>query len=196
MNQHIQKIVLTGGPGVGKTSIIQCLQKLGYDVREEVFTRLFAEAQKIGAFNDEFLRSKKLILDLILAQKHLESQTGQGNLLFLDRSRIDILGYIKNMGILPSKEDKAWLEQNDYALIFMIQPLPEKHYDQNSVRRQTQQESLEHHRSINQHYIDFLNVNGLDSASYLINVPYFEGKTEESVLKRTQFILKKVKGSQ
>ena len=67
---------------MGKTFIIQCLQKLGYDVREEVFTQLFSEAQKIGSFNDEFLHSKELILDLILAQKHLESQTGQGNLLF------------------------------------------------------------------------------------------------------------------
>ena len=142
------------------------------------------------------MRSKELIRDLILSQKHLESQTRQGNLLFLDRSRVDILGYIKNIGVQPSNEDKKWLEQNDYDLIFMIQPLPEKHYDQNSVRRQSQQESLEHHRSINQHYIDFLNINGLDTASYLIDVPYFEGTTEDSVSKRTEFILKNIKGFQ
>jgi broad-specificity NMP kinase len=66
-----RKIVLTGGPGVGKTSILNHLQKLNYDVREEVFTKLFAEAQRLGRFNDEFLQSKKLIRDLILCQKTL-----------------------------------------------------------------------------------------------------------------------------
>jgi predicted ATPase len=185
-----KKIVLTGGPGVGKTSILQCLQTLKYDVRDEVFTQLFKQAQAAGQFNDEFLHSKDLIHQLVLAQKELEAKPPQGNLLFLDRSRVDILVYAKNMGIAPSDDDLKWLEQSEYDLIFVIQPLPEKYYDQNSVRRQNQKESLEHHSRITLHYHDVLK--NQNSKSPLIEVPFFEGLFEESVSKRTQFILKNI----
>jgi predicted ATPase len=188
----IKKIVLTGGPGVGKTSIVRCLNELKYDVREEVFTRLFAEAQKEGRFNDQFLISPQLIHDLLSSQISQEAQPGKGNLLFLDRSRIDIWGYSKNMGITPFEEDKMELENGDYDLVFVIEPLPKGYYDQNSIRRQSYQESLEHHVSVVQHYVDFLKIKEKDPNSCLIQVPFLNFDPINSVMNRTQYILQEI----
>src|SRR5690242_8839705 len=102
-------IALSGGPGVGKTSIIHCLQNLGYPVREEVFTRLFAQAQHEGRFTEEYLHSQELIHELVSAQVKLENQAASGEVLFLDRSRIDIWGFARNMGITPRLEDQSAL---------------------------------------------------------------------------------------
>ncbi|MBI2711522.1 MAG: ATP-binding protein [Bdellovibrio sp.] len=191
-----KKIVLTGGPGVGKTSILKCLKDLNYEVRPEVFTYLFAQAQQSQKFNEAYLTSPELIKNLIKAQKQQESLPVKGNQLFLDRSKVDILGYTKNLKIPVNKEDQTWLTSNDYDLIFVIEPLPKKNYDQNKIRRQTQEESLEHHESIVNHYIDYLELNGRDPAQCMIKVPFFEGSRENSVQKRTQFILKEIKNRQ
>ena len=88
-NSHKQhrpqtKIVLSGSPGVGKTSILHHLQELKYETRVEVFTRLFAEAQKEGRFNEEFLRSPQIVHELASAQEALESQPSNSSLLSRD----------------------------------------------------------------------------------------------------------------
>jgi len=186
------KIVLTGGPGVGKTSILRYLREIKYDVREEVFTKLFGEAHELGKLNDEFLHSAELISGLISAQKLIESQPIQGELVFFDRSRVDILAFARNQGITLEENDKAWLERNAYDLVFAIEPLPEKYYDQNSIRRQSRSESLEHHQQIVECYIQYFKINNQDHSRRLVKVPFLSGEAEDSIRKRTQFILTKI----
>jgi predicted ATPase len=152
----LKKIILTGGLGVGKTSIIRALCQKNYDVRDEVFTHLFALAQREGCFNDELLHSKKIIHDLVCAQIELEKKPVRGSLLFLDRSKIDIWGFSKNMGITPFDVDQKELLNCDCDLFFIISPMPRKYDDQNAIRRQTYEESLEHHALIAQHYREFI----------------------------------------
>lgn len=188
-----KRVVLTGGPGVGKTSIIQNLRKQNYDVRDEVFTHLFAQAQKEARFNAEFLHSPELVHDLICAQMELERRPCQGDFLFLDRSRIDILGFSKNMGIRPFEEDQKELLRGVYDLIFIINPMPKKYYDQNEVRRQNYEESLEHHASVVQHYLEFIEGQGKNVKDCLIDVPFHDAAPEASIQWRTEFILQAVK---
>lgn len=187
-----RKVVLSGGPGVGKTSIIQYLRSLNYEFREEIFTQIFAEAESEGKLNEEFLRSEKLLHDLVQAQQKLEAKESKTDLIFLDRCRIDILGFAANLNIKPTQKDLKWLIQNEYDLFFIVEPLPEKFYDQNAVRRQSQKESLEHHEKIIQHYSDFIKNNHLDLEKCLIRVPFFKGERQESVQKRAQFILSEI----
>ena len=187
-----RKIVLTGGPGVGKTSVLNYLRELKYSVREEVFTSLFKKAQDEHRFNDAFLNSKELIHDLIVDQMKLESQPAEGEYLFLDRSRIDIWGYAKNMGILPNVQDEKTLESAKYDFIFILDPLPSHYYDQNAIRRQTFEESLEHHDSVASRYQEFLKLTGQDNEIPIERVPFVEKGSPSSVKERTNFILKKL----
>lgn len=188
--KEVPKIIaLSGGPGVGKTSIIHCLQKLGYPVREEVFTRLFAQAQNEGRFTEEYLHSQELIHELISAQMKLENQAVAGKVLFLDRSRIDIWGFAKNMGITPHLEDQSALDGGLYDFVFMIEPMPKKFYDQNMIRRQNYEESLEHHEANVIRCREYLEAHGQDPQIYLKRVPFFKDGLPLSAEERTQHIL-------
>ncbi len=187
-----KKFVLTGGPGVGKTSIINSLRKQNYDVRDEVFTDLFRKAQREGRFSDEFLHSPALVHDLLRVQVELERQPCPGSFQFLDRSRVDILGFSKNMGIVPFVEDQNDLLQGDYDLVFVISPMPKNYYVQNEVRRQTYEESLEHHASVVQHYREYILGQQKTLKDCLIEVPFYEGDFLASVQWRTEFILREV----
>lgn len=188
-----KKIVLTGGPGVGKTSIIQHLRTLNHEVREEVFTKLFGEAQSEGRFNDAFLHSQELIHDLISAQLELEAQTVSGGFLFLDRSLIDIWGFSRNMGITPLVSDQELLSQADYDYVFIIEPIPRSFYDQNAIRRQTYEESLEHHQLVVSAYTSFLSERGRNPKTCVLSVPYSEIDHLTLVADRTNFILERLK---
>lgn len=187
-----KKIVLTGGPGVGKTSVLHYFTGLGYDVREEVFTRHFSEAHLRGDFNDAFLESKELLENLIQSQKDLEAQKANGQFVFLDRCRVDILGFCKNIGINPPPGHLEWLTNNEYDLVFILDPLPAALYERNPIRRQSQFESLEHHKNITQHYSDFAKFNHLDPGKFLVRVPYFSADFRTSVELRGKFILDRI----
>lgn len=189
-HQSIKKIVLTGGPGVGKSSILKRLAELGNSVRYEVFTKLFAEAQASGRFNESYLHSKELVHELLVEQIALEQQTSKGKLVFLDRSRIDIWGFAKNMGIQPSAQDSRDLEAGVYDLVLVIEPLPEKFYDQNQIRRQTFKESLEHHHAGIVRYREFFEAQGRKPDEIMVSVPFVEGGYPSLVQERVDFILK------
>lgn len=191
-----KKVVLTGGPGVGKTSIIQYLEEHNYSIRREVFTELFAKAQIEGRFSEDFLHSQEIIHELTEAQIALET-TPEKNLspnsvLFLDRSRIDIWGFAKNMKIVPYLNDKINLENGEYHTVFVIEPIPPKFYDQNEVRRQTYAESLEHHRAIIERYQEFLEYKNQVSKVSLISVPFIENGSPSLVSERAKFILNRI----
>ena len=189
----LKKIALTGGPGVGKSSIIRCLKDQGYSTREEVFTYLFAQAQKQGHFNEQYLYSQELIHRLTVEQLELENRNVGEKVIFLDRSRIDIWGYARNMGISPIPEDQALLEKGDYEFIFIIEPMPKEFYDQNSIRRQSYVESLNHHELNLKNSLDYLKVQGKSPNKYLIKVPFTLHEVQLSPLQRSQFILKHLK---
>ncbi len=55
------KIAVSGGPGVGKTSIIKQLKAWQFDVRHEVFTELFNAAGNKQKLDQLFSDSQKLL---------------------------------------------------------------------------------------------------------------------------------------
>lgn len=186
-----RKIVLTGGPGVGKTSVLNYLQELAYPVREEVFTMIFKKALDENRFNDSFLHSQKLIHELVIAQMKLEALPTQGRYCFLDRSQIDIWGFSKNMGVVPNLQDETILSAARYDFIFVLEPLPKLYYDQNEIRRQTFEESLEHHHSVVDRYTEFLKLKN-QSHVPLVRVPFIKQGCPSTVKERTNFILEKL----
>jgi predicted ATPase len=99
-------IVLSGGSGVGKTTLIKHLESLGYAVLPE------AAMQAIGSLNDLLgpaaqlaWRTKhkaafaELVGTLAMAQEDKAHQAG--GLHFLDRSAMDNLGYARVRGYQP-----------------------------------------------------------------------------------------------
>ena len=189
-----RKIVLTGGPGVGKTSIIRLLKKWNYDVTEEAFTALCSKAQELGQWTDQYSHSPDWVHDLLTFQVKQERRSFGKEFLFLDRGKIDIiLGSLINEKITPYPEDQIELQNIDYDLHFIIEPLPSQYYDQNLIRIQSFDESLVHHQNCEKNYIQILKKLKKDPDKCFIRVPFYDLDPIASVQRRAQFILDQLK---
>jgi predicted ATPase len=89
-----QRYILTGGPGAGKTSIINCLAQKGYFTVPEAATQIIEEDLNKGIkqpwrAEDYHLRMYKLIL-----RRQMEVQQSTAPIAFFDRGHLDGLSYI------------------------------------------------------------------------------------------------------
>ena len=193
MNKII-KIVFSGGPNVGKSSILQELKIRGYDVRNEVFTKLFSEAQKENRFEGLFKNKNSLInklIELQIKEEKIDNINTQ-KYIFLDRGMVDIIGFSKEIEYKLTMEEISILEKFHYDLCFIPEPLDKQFYDKNSIRRQTFEESLERQEQCIDVYREFYKKRNLDPEKYIIFVPNFLNHGNLSVIKRADFVLKAI----
>ncbi len=131
------RIVITGGPSVGKTTIVSLLQGMGFPVIHEKATEIIKEGKFLpwvdrARFQAEVLRRQ------IAAEAEFEGAPGP---LFLDRGLFDGEAYyIYDRLKIP--EAFAKLDAAHYSLAFLIEELP--FFDVTEVRR----ENLEFTREI------------------------------------------------
>lgn len=82
-----RKIVITGGPSTGKTSVIDSLTELGYVCFPEISRQVTLEARKLGIeqlfLEDPILFSEKLLEGRI--KQYIEAEKHSNHLVFLDR---------------------------------------------------------------------------------------------------------------
>lgn len=131
------RIVITGGPSVGKTTIISLLKHRGFQVIEEMATQIIKEGEFLpwvdrARFQQEVLRRQ------LLAESRL---TGGLQPVFLDRGLFDGEAYYiyDNLEIPPVF---STLDASVYDLAFLIEELP--FFESNDVRR----ENIEFTRAI------------------------------------------------
>lgn len=186
MRRNLKKIVFSGGPGVGKTTILNEIKKLGYTVRNEVFTEIFSKANQEDRFDDLFENKKKLISDLIFLQLEKEKIDFRPkmNLLFLDRGMHDILGFSEQIENKIDAKELFLIKNQNYDLCVMPEPLKSEFYEQNLVRRQDYQESLDHHRKCIDFYKSYFKSKNMNPENHMIFIP--DGNIEF----RVQFALK------
>jgi predicted ATPase len=117
-------IVITGGPGTGKTTIIDGLIEQGYSCFPEISREITLEAKKQG-IEQLFLEKPLLFSELLLEgrKKQFENAIQDANdIVFLDRGIPDILAYMHYIGdSYPSFFDKACTEIR-YSKIFVLPP--------------------------------------------------------------------------
>lgn len=199
INNKKFKVVLTGGPGVGKTTIVNQLKGLGFDVKIEVFTELFEKANREGKLEDLLEDGSKILHDLVTLQHSLESEDNAKGITFYDRSMVDIVGFAPQINTKFSLSDEIIVNEAEYDLVFIIEPLQAEYYVQNSVRRQNYDESLKHHLKIVDAYQNYCRRKNKYINEHLILVPNIkpplsgqlsQGKIVDSFIKaRVEFIL-------
>jgi predicted ATPase len=123
------RIVITGGPSVGKTTLITLLQKRGYPVIEEQATKTIKEGKYLpwedrNAFQQEVLRRQ------IDEESRLNDE---GRVVFLDRGVFDGEAYfIYDDLFVPTAFSR--LNADRYDLAFLVEELP--FFETNDVRRE------------------------------------------------------------
>lgn len=120
-------IVIIGGPGTGKTTIIDELVKRGYCCYPEISREVTMEAKKQG-IEQLFLEKPLLFSELLLEGRKKQFRNAceePHQMVFLDRGIPDVLAYMHYIGdSYPSFFDAACRE-HVYTKIFILPPWEE-----------------------------------------------------------------------
>ncbi|MEZ4796602.1 MAG: ATP-binding protein [Flavobacteriaceae bacterium] len=177
---NTQRIVITGGPGTGKTSIINELINRGFNCLEEISRQVTLKAREDGV-EQLFLKNPILFSELLLKgrkQQFIQAQDLQESIIFLDRGIPDVLAYMDFIGDAYPNSFISACEEHQYDKVFILAPWQEI-YISDSERYESFDQAIEIHNHLIKTYTKF--------GYNLIDVPF------ESVKKRTDFILNSIK---
>ena len=116
---RMNKYVLTGGPCSGKTSLINCLRKRGFNVLEEVARKVIEEQGGFPTGKKEIEKFQGLMF-----YEQLKKEVGLNReMVFLDRGIGDYHAYSQHlMGYIPENTKIDF--SNRYNKIFVLDRLP------------------------------------------------------------------------
>ena len=122
-----QIVVIIGGPGTGKSTIIEALIKKGHCCYPEISREVTLNAKKEG-IDQLFLENPLLFSKLLLEGRIKQHQSALEELhqiVFLDRGIPDVLAYMHYIGDdFPSYFDEA-CKTHLYSKIFILPPWEE-----------------------------------------------------------------------
>ncbi len=172
-----KKIVITGGPGTGKSTLINELIKRGHTCLEEISRQVTLDAKKDG-IEQLFLTKPLLFSELLLKgrqKQFIDADIYKNQTIFFDRGIPDVLAYMDYIGdIYPEKFVEA-SKNSPYDLVFILKPW-EAIYTSDNERYESFDQALQIHDNL---------VNTYKNYNYtLIDVPF------DTVENRTNFILK------
>ena len=148
---NMHRVVITGGPGAGKTTLIHALAAAGYPTVEESARAIIAERLARGesprpqqrAFALEILRRDK-------AKYRAASQHGSWT--FFDRCVVEAIGYVHEVSPLAESKLSRLLESHAMHLtVFVLPPWPEI-YRTDTERDQTFEEAARVYEGVKRWY--------------------------------------------
>ncbi len=160
-----KKVVITGGPGTGKSSVINALAAKGYCCLEEVSRHITLESKSKG-IDQLFLKDPLLFSKLLLEgrQKQFKKAAAiTSNFVFLDRGIPDIIAYMDYIGnSYPQYFTDACINAK-YDVVFILKPW-KAIYTEDNERYETFEQALQIHDNL---------VNTYKNYNYkLIDVPF------------------------
>ena len=181
----MEKYILTGGPGTGKTTLLDSLTKKGFASLPEVARQIIAEEQvkeKDDGYQGVYPWTNLALFQKLVMKRQLQQEQrikhSPHNRIFLDRSLADSIAYAE-IGNIPVHHDlHDLIEQADYTRVFYLEQLP--FYNQDKERKEDQTLARRIHEKL-YHVYDRL---GFD----IVTVPVC-GSIEE----RVQFVLKETR---
>jgi predicted ATPase len=122
-----QLIVITGGPGTGKTTLIDKLIEKGKVCFPEISRQIIAEARKQG-IDQLFLEQPLLFSELLLEgrkKQHMDAVNHSEPIIYLDRGLPDVLAYMHYIGDSYPKTFDETCKENLYSKVFLLPPWEE-----------------------------------------------------------------------
>ncbi len=123
------RVVITGGPSVGKTTIIELLEDSGHRVVHEIATQVIKEGEFLP-----WVDRVKFQAEVLRRQLAVESSlSGSDGPVFLDRGLFDGEAYyIHDAEPVPAVF--STIDPRQYDLAFLVEELP--FFDANEIRRE------------------------------------------------------------
>jgi len=174
-----KKIVITGGPGTGKSSLINELMRQNFFCMDEISRKVTLDARENG-IEQLFLKEPLLFSQLLLEgreQQFLMAEKENADFVFFDRGIPDVHGYMNYIGVDYPDTYKEKSLKYRYTTIFMTPPWQEI-YQSDNERYESYEQSLAIHNHLKKTYIEL--------EYSILNVPI------GTVKDRVQFILNSV----
>ncbi|AYN05047.1 MULTISPECIES: AAA family ATPase [unclassified Flavobacterium] len=172
-------IVIIGGPGTGKSTIIDGLVADGYCCYPEISRQVTLEAQKEGIeqlfLEKPLLFSEKLLEGRIKQFENAKAEPAE--VVFIDRGIPDVVAYMDYIGDNYPEHFKEACEVCKYSKIFLLPPW-EEIYKSDGERY----ENFEQAKTIYNHLVETYKKYGYE----LIEVP------KDTVTNRILYILDKI----
>lgn len=151
--------VITGGPGVGKTTLLKELESRGYPVVQEVARQLIREQQQMHGealpWKNRALYKQMMFDRSIAAFQQLDESNLNNQPVFFDRSFLDTLCYCRLIGAEISKEMKTYAENWTYnPMVFFLAPW-EAIYQKDEQRKQDWEEATKTYVQMIETYLEF-----------------------------------------
>jgi predicted ATPase len=174
-----QRVVITGGPGTGKTTVINELSSRNFNCMHEISRQVTLDARENGI--DQFFMSDPLMFSKLLLegreQQYRDAIATNHELIFFDRGIPDVPAYMDFMGTAYSNSYNESSLTNRYATVFLMPPWAEIYLSDNE-RYESYEQSLVIYKYLKSAYIKY--------GYTIIEVPF------GSVENRTDFILKQL----
>ena len=153
----IKRYIITGGPGVGKTTLINHLRDLkGAAIVEEAATRVI-KAEFAAGVTTPWADGEKFRAKIIDLQKEDRAAIARSDLaaksLFFDRSEVDTISYCSYFGATPTPEiarDVADIVSYYNPIVFLVENLG--HCERTDVRPESVEEALKIESAIAESY--------------------------------------------
>jgi len=176
---NVKRIVITGGPGTGKSSIISELTNRNYNCFEEISRQVTLKARDNGV--DQLFLDKPLLFSELLLEARLQqfndASKEKAPIIFYDRGLPDVLAYMDYAKKDYPMHFKSICKSHRYDGIFILPPWKEIYVSDNE-RYENFEQAQQIHKQLTKTY-KHLNYT-------LITVPF--GNVKE----RTDFILKQI----
>ncbi len=152
----LKKVIISGGPGTGKSSIINELKNRGYLCFDEVWKKEYKNPKKTSNSDEINTFSQYIFLERL---KHLEikpNKKTKENLVFYDRSIIDTISYLKAYKKNIKTSWKNLANKKRYHETIFFCPTWKEIYKQTDGRKESFQESILIEKYLTSTYKEFL----------------------------------------
>lgn len=138
--KKLKRILIIGGPGSGKTSVLRAIEKNGFNVHHEISREVTAKAQKQGV-EQLFLSDPFAFSNELLAGRILQFKKATEGIHFYDRGIPDVPAYHVFTGDdIPAAFMEASKEHR-YDQVFFLPPW-EEIYESDSERYETYEQAV------------------------------------------------------
>tara|TARA_Y100000589_G_scaffold332150_1_gene389719 strand:+ start:6375 stop:6881 length:507 start_codon:yes stop_codon:yes gene_type:complete len=129
-----RKIIITGPPGSGKSTIIQALIKKKYTC--------FKEINPSNIDNKKVRESKQLLSEFIFKKRLEDYHSAKNNLTFFDRSTIDVIAYLNYWKLNHPHEWIKIIKNQNYFINVFYAPFWSEIYTTNNYRKENLKEAM------------------------------------------------------
>jgi predicted ATPase len=176
--EKVFRIVLTGGGGSGKSTLVEELRSVGYFAHQEVAREVIKQSLDSGSdalpWMDIYAFSRQVQVGMI---RDYQAVSAKG-IHFFDRCLVDVKAYLELDNVPIYEELNAAIQQHSYYTKVFITPPWQAIFEQDNERTETYEAAEKAHRQLVHTY--------QEHGYSLIEVPRLEPK------ERAAFILEKL----